>query len=296
VIPEGSNIVREGKNMRRGRRLAIMVAFWLGILPASSPMAWGESPGRTFSFGVVPQQSPSEVARLWTPLLVYLGNKAGMTLQLETAKDIDTFEQRLMAGDYDFAYSNPLTYAVRHHAHGYDAFANEKDRVLVGILAVRKDSPYRSLADLAGADLAFPAENAAAASLIPRAHLDKLHIPFTPHYVGSHDSAFLSVSKGLYAAGGGATRTFDMLQPAVREQLRVLWTTPAYPPHPFIARRGVPPDAIARLQAAMLSANTDPEGQAALKLLAFTGIGAARDSDYDPLRALGVKLRDNPGR
>jgi len=92
------------------------------------------------------------------------------------------------------------------------------------------------------------------------------------------------------------TRTFDMLQPAVREQLRVLWTTPGYPPHPFIARRGVPADAVKRLKAAMLAADAEPAGREALKPLAFGGIGAARDADYDPLRALGLKLPDTPAQ
>jgi phosphonate transport system substrate-binding protein len=262
-----------------------MLLTWL-------PEVRSETTGRTFTFGVVPQQSASEIARLWTPILAYLSEKTGIRLHLETAKDIATFEQRLMAEEYDFAYSNPLTYVARHHAHGYEAFAKERDRTLVGILVVRKDSRYQSLADLAGTDLAFPAEAAAAASVIPRAHLDKSRIAFTPHYVGSHDSVFLTVAKGLYAAGGGVTKTFDLLQPAVRDQLRVLWTTPGYPPHPFIARRGVPADAIARLQAAMVAADADPAGQAALKPSGFNGIGVARDSDYDPWRALDVKLSD----
>ena len=280
--------------MGRCRYSAVRVVLGLAILLWLSA-AWSQSPVRTYSFGVVPQQSASEVVRLWTPFVAYLGEKARVTLQVETAKDIATFEQRMMTEAYDFAYSNPLTYAVRHHGHGYEAFAKEKDRILAGILVVRKDSPYRSLADLAGTDLAFPAE-AAAASVIPRAHLDKLHIPFTPHYVGSHDSAFLTVAKGLYAAGGGVVRTFDLLQPAVREQLRILWTAPGYPPHPFVARRGLPPDVVARLQAALLAAESEPAGQAALKLLAFKAIGPARDADYDPYRALDVKLPDNPGK
>ncbi|MBI4986950.1 MAG: phosphate/phosphite/phosphonate ABC transporter substrate-binding protein [Rhodocyclales bacterium] len=279
-----------------GRKWCYAAVMASAMLLAAVVPARGEQTGQTFSFGVVPQQSAGEVARLWTPILTYLGEKAGMTLQLETAKDIATFEQRLTAGEYDFVYSNPLTYAVQHHARGYEAFAKEKDRILVGILVVRKDSPYRSLTDLAGSDLAFPAAAAAAASVIPRAHLDKLHVPFTPHYVGSHDSVILAVAKGLYAAGGGVTRTFDMLQPAVREQLRVLWTTPGYPPHPFIARRGVPADAVKRLKAAMLAADAEPAGREALKPLAFGGIGAARDADYDPLRALGLKLPDTPAQ
>jgi phosphonate transport system substrate-binding protein len=279
--------------MWQSRRYAVRAVLALAVALSWLPEVRAEAAARTYSFGVIPHQSASEVARLWTPILAYLSEKTGMTLRLETAKDIATFEQRLMAEDYDFAYSNPLTYASLHHAHGYEAFAKEKDRILVGILVVRKDSSYHALIDLAGTDLAFPAEAAAAASIIPRAHLDQLHVPFTPHYVGSHDSAFLTVAKGLYAAGGGVMKTFDLLQPAVRDQLRVLWTTPGYPPHPFIARHGLPADAVARLQAAMLAADADPAGLAAMKPVTFNGIVRARDSDYDPWRALGVKLPDS---
>lgn len=46
----------------------------------------------------------------------------------------------------------------------------------------------------------------------------------------------------------------------------------------------------------MLAADADPAGQAALKPLAFNGIGVAKDSDYDPWRAIGVKLPDNLGK
>lgn len=271
-------------------RLGWLVGLILVL--AGSP-ARGAEGAAVFSFGIVPQQAPGELAKLWTPVLRYLGEQTGYQLRFETAKDIATFEQRMLAGEYDLAYANPLTYAVVHHPRGgYEAFAREKDRILIGILVVRADSRYRNLGDLAGERLAFPAEAAAAASVIPRAHLEKQGIAFTPNYVGSHDSVFLSVAKGLHAAGGGVRRTLEMQPAAVREQLRVLWTTPGYPPHAFAAHRRVPAEAVRRLQAAMAAMADDPAGQALLKPLAFAGIVAARDADYDPFRTLGVKLPD----
>jgi phosphonate transport system substrate-binding protein len=264
-------------------------------LVASLVFTWvsdvhGETPVRALSVGIVPQQSPGELARLWTPVLQYLEQKTGLVLQLETAKDIATFDQRMMAGGYDIVYANPLVYAtLLHTSLGYEAFAREKVRSLVGLLVVRKDSRIQTLADLAGKDLAFPAKAAMAASVIPRAHLEKQGIAFTPHYVGSHDSVYLAVAKGLYAAGGGVARTLEMQPDQLKVQLRVLWTSPGYPPHPVAAHPRVPPEAVQRLQTAMIAMDRDAAGQAALKPLAFTGFVPTRDADYDGLRSQGLK-------
>lgn len=272
----------------RGVKRVVLASLALAL--SSFTAGHDETPRHTLSFGVVPQQSPVELARLWSPFLEYLEAKTGLSLQLETAKDVATFEQRLTSGRYDIAYSNPLNYAQIHHPRsGYRAFAREQEHKLVGLLVVRKDSTHQYLSDLVGADLAFPAETATAASVMPRAHLDSQGIAFTPHYVGSHDSVYLSVARGMYVGGGGVARTLEMQPAALREQLRVLWRTPAYPPHPFAAHPRVPAEAVRRLQAAMLAMDRDPAAQAILKALAFTRIGAARDADYDALRALGVQ-------
>ena len=116
------------------------------------------------SFGVVPQQSASKLARLWTPFLLYLNEKTGYAIQFKTAKDIPTFEKRLAAGEYDFAYMNPYHYVVFHRAPGYRALAKEKYRKLKGVIIVRKDSNYRHLTQLKGQTLAFPAPAAFAAT------------------------------------------------------------------------------------------------------------------------------------
>jgi phosphonate transport system substrate-binding protein len=264
------------------------------LMLAWVPGAYCETPAHHITVGIVPQQSPGELARLWTPVLKYLEEKSGLTLQFETAKDVATFDQRLKAGEYDIVYANPLVYTdVLHARLGYEAFAREKDRSLKGLIVVRKDSSYKTLSDLSGSELAFPSEAALAASILPRAYLGKQGVAFTPHYVGSHDSVFLAVAKGLYAGGGGVLRTFDMQSVQVKDQLKVLWTGPAYPPHPFAAHPRVPADAVKRLQAAMFSMDKDAAGQEVLKPIDFKGFMLARDADYDAIRALGYKLPGN---
>jgi phosphonate transport system substrate-binding protein len=262
-----------------------------GLLLAGASTARSDTPKRPLSVGIVPQQSPGELARLWTPVLKYLEEKTGLVLEFETAKDVATFHKRMLAGEYDIVYANPLAYAIVLHPRlHYEAFARERDRSLVGLLVVRKDSRYQSLQDLAGSELAFPAEDAMAASVIPRAQLDKQGVAFTPRYVGSHDSVFLAVEKGLYAGGGGIARVLGMLPEHVKENLRVLWTSPAYPPHPFAAHPRVPGAAVRSLQAALVAMDSSSDGRVLLKPLALNGFMVTHDADYDVIRSSGYKL------
>lgn len=246
----------------------------------------------TLTFGIVPQQSAKKLAKKWTPIFRYLSAKTGDQIRFSTARNIPTFEKRLSEGQYDIAYMNPYHYTVFHRAPGYEAFARQKDKKIKGIVVVRKDSPLKTLEELAGQKLAFPSPAAFAASVLPRAQLVNDKIPFKPTYVSSHDSVYLNVSKGLFLAGGGVMRTFNNTDPAVKAQLRVLWATRTYTPHAFAAHPSVDKVVIDRLQKALLGMNDDPEGRALLKTINFKGIQSAENTDWDDVRGLGLNILD----
>lgn len=238
------------------------------------------------TFGVVPQQSASRMAELWTPLLRYLEQVSGVRLVFATARDIPTFERRLAAGEYDFAYINPWHYALYRGVPGYRALARERDRHLQGLIVVPADSPARAPADLAGATLAFPGPAAFAASVLPQAHLRRQRITYTARYLVSHDSVYLAVAKGMYPAGGGVFGTLQQLDPQVRARLRVLWTTPPYPPHALAAHPHVSPAVLAKVREALLAMDREPAARPLLQALALNGFAPARDADWDDMRAL----------
>jgi len=244
---------------------------------------------RTYTFGVVPQQSASELARAWIPLFNVLGARAGFGLRFATAADIPTFERRLAAGEYDFAYMNPYHYTVFSQKPGYRAFAHEKGRRLRGLIVVQKDSPLKQLGDLARREIAFPAPASFAATVLVRAELERQGIPVTAQFVGSHESVYLNVARGIHPAGGGIPRTLQAMEADVRKELRVMWSTKEYTPHAIAAHPRVAPDAVAALLAAMIQAETEAVGKAALQGVGFNGIEAARDSEWDDVRALGIK-------
>jgi phosphonate transport system substrate-binding protein len=284
----------ENRNILHNSRLSKWcgVALFLAIL-----INWqvaGAADNRldavSLTFGVVPQQSATKLAKLWTPIIDYLSNKTGIIIDFKTAINIPTFEQRCANGDYDMAYMNPYHYTVFHETTGYRAFAREQLKSLKGIIVVRKDSPYMKLTELKGKTLAFPAPAAFAASVLPRTHLSKLGIHFVPMYVASHDSVYRTVAKGLFPAGGGVPRTFNNIASEIRAQLRILWTSKGYAPHVIAAHPRVPAEVVQIISNAMAMMNQDPKGKDLLDCIAFKGLVPAKDHEWNDVRDLGIDI------
>jgi phosphonate transport system substrate-binding protein len=269
--------------------LGVVFAASVCFVSAFTPMP---SLADNVVFGVVPQQSARKLAQAWGPILSYLSEKTGDDYSFATATDIPTFEKRLLEGVYDVAYMNPYHYVVFEEASNYQAFAKQADKKIVGLIVVNKDSQISTLDDLHNLPVAFPSPAAFAASVLPRAELKRRGIIIEPRYVSSHDSVYLNVAKGFFAAGGGIGRTLNNFNPELRDNLRVLWKTEGYTPHAFAALPSVSPEKITRLQNAMIAMHLDEQGRALLANIGFNGIEAATDADWNDIRALELNALD----
>lgn len=273
---------------RVSRLLSILIGglFAMAAIAADSI---NDTPQRTFSFAIVPQQAPIKLLQSWGPVLSYLQKLTGHHFVFRTAPDIPTFEDRLRAEDYDFVYMNPYHFTVFNQGDaGYQAVAKAKVERIRGIIVVRKDSPLQSLGDLNGLTLAFPAPAAFAASVLPRANLKAMNIAFEAKYVSSHDSVYQAVAKGFYPAGGGVIRTLNATDPETRQQLRILWTTQEYTPHAIAVHPRVPADIVSAVRGALAGMSDDEAGRAALERLKIKGFVIAANTDWDDVRQLNI--------
>ena len=268
-----------------------MNRFLLTLLLALFSQAIWASP-KSYTFAISPQMSANELAEIWTPVLSWLSARSGVSLRFATARDSQDFSGRLSRGAFDFCYVNPHQYTLLAQKPGYLALAREKDRRLKGILVTRKDGPVKSLKDLDGATLVFSSPTSFAASILPQAELAKQGIKITPRYVSSHESVFLNVEKGLFPAGGGTTRTLELADDAVRNNLQVLLTTQGYTPHAIASHPRVPESVRKQVLAAMLAMNEDAAAKPLLEKIGFKGFQAAADADWNDIRALDLKLED----
>lgn len=267
------------------KNIAIFISLFLGVL------GHGPSLAEILSVGIPPQQSPVEVVKRWTPILLYLERKTGLILELKTAKDIPTHLQQIMDGLYDIAYLNPNSYIVANKVKGYQAFAQERDGKAYSVIVARKNGPITQLTDLNERTMAFPSPSAVMATILPLKHLEEQKIAVRNQYVVSLDSVYRSIAKGLFLAGGGESRTFSSLDPEIRDQLVVLWQSQELPPFPFIAHPRVPTATLNTLQKAMVAMSQDPEGQALLKVVNIKGLEKSTDADYNSVRKLNLPLQ-----
>ena len=251
--------------------------------------AHADTPASGFSFGIGPQQAATELAKRWTPIMQYLTEKTGVPLQFKTAKDIPSFQEQMKGGGFDFAFVSPYHYLIFTKTAGYLAFAQEHEGKLIGVLVVKKDGPIQDISQLTGQTLAFPSASALAATWLPIHHLNEKGVNVTPQYVISMDSVYRSVAKGLFPAGGGEMRTLGTIDPEVRSQLRILWTSEALPPFAFVAHPRVPKEVVAKVQKAMDEMDSNPQGMALLKAVNFKGMRKADDSDYNVMRKLNIQ-------
>lgn len=268
------------------------IGLFAALITFTSSLSAGSEPANTFTFGVVPQQSAGKLARNWGPILRYVEEQTGVALRFATAPSIPEFERRMAQGEYDISYMNPYHYTVFNKAPGYQAFAKARGKQIKGIVVVHKDSPIKDLSELDGSVMAFPAPAAFAASVLPRAHLATENIDIDPKYVKSHDSVYMSVARGLYPAGGGIIRTLNSVDPSIRDQLRILWTTNPYTSHALGAHPRVPAESVTMIRDALVSLEHSDEGREMLKALAWKGVEPADDARWNDVRDLGLDLLD----
>lgn len=243
-----------------------------------------------YSFAVVPQFQAVEISRVWQPLLDRIGQMAKITLVLKTSRDIPAFEAEVLAGQHDFAYLNPYHQVMAYRAHRYVPLLRD-NKLLQGIVVVRKDALTQDVAQLEGQSLAFPAPNAFGASLLIRAELaETRHMAIKPVYAKTHTNAYRHTLIGLTAASGGVRATLAKEPQEVQQALRILMETPGFAPHPVSAHPRVPREVRRAVVQAMITLSKDPSMRTLFQDIPMTDpVEADQARDYQPLERLNLE-------
>ena len=244
---------------------------------------------QTFKVSVVPQLPPSVIYAKWAPLLDHLGRQTGQCFELTVPETIPAFETQLFKGDPDFAFANPYHAVMARKRQGYLPLLIDGSQRLSGLIVVRAESPIRDIRELDGREVAFPAPNAFAASLLLRAHLAEQGIRPQPQYVNSHANSYRAVVMGAVVAGGGVNNTLQREEPGLRDRLRVLYETPGYAPHPLLAHARIPAELRESLLAQLLALTHSAAGRPLLEAAQIPQpVRADYQRDFAPLESLGL--------
>jgi phosphonate transport system substrate-binding protein len=241
--------------------------------------------------GIVPQQSPLKLLKVWKPIAAYLSEKTGEKITFKTEKSIKEFESVLYSGGYDFAYMSPIHYLVSHKRHNYIALlrSNEDNR---GIIIMKKGDSIEKLKDKNSRFL-FPVVDAFASTLLTKYDLinsygvDMETLNKSSLYVNSHDSVYKGVSRGIGEFGGGIERTFmNISDENTKDSLMIIHTTDAYPSHPFAFKATMKEELREKIVDAMLNMP-----KPLLEALSIKNLKRIDDTEYDSVKIIAKKLK-----
>lgn len=238
------------------------------------------------TFGIVPQHSAVELAHKWAPVLHSLSSMTSLDIQFRTAKDVPTFEQYLLLGDYDIAFMTPFQYINLPKETQYEAFVKASDSPINGLIVVNKNSDIQTLTDLKYMTLAFRSSELSASTWITQQELKAAGIKVYSRYVSSDESVYLNVNKGFYPAGAGIQDTWESSSEQLKENLRVLWTSRDYPTYVFAHNTRLSTDTVTEIQKALLQLSDTVEGLNQLTTLGLSPLVSAQHGDWDSIRTL----------
>ena len=276
--------------------LAILVVVFAFNEPSSAgkskPEASISENIPTLTFGVYTSDKPSEMFKKFKPMLRYFEDE--LATRIEEAPQIKlviykTYELALKAfinDEVDFVRFGPASYVIAKDRNPDVRLLaieeNKGKRRFNGIICVREDSPFGSLADLRGKSFAFGDENSTIGRYLSQAELVEAGVTSNDlekfDYLGRHDKVVAAVLHGKYDAGAAKESTFAKYKEKGLRELKAFDNVTK----PWVARGGIAENQFIALQDVLLK-TTDPD---ILKTFSksLSGFAPCKDSEYDFVR------------
>ena len=255
--------------------LCLLILQWPGISIAAD--------SGTYAFGVLNQQSPQLTAERWNPILRYLGQMTGHSLQLRMGPTVQETDAAMGRGDYDFMFTNHNFQSAYDHV-GYRVIARVGGELNYGVIIVAADSPAKTLKDLEGQRVAFPSAGAFMSHAATLVGLKSAGVGVQEVFAGNQEGAVAQLRAGRVAAASLQARL--LLDYAQRENFRFreLYATPHFPELAVIVHPRVSPEVVAKVRAALIGMKADLAGAEILARARFEGFEVAKDVDYEGVR------------
>lgn len=276
-------------------RIAVLFTV-LAMLVSGATWPASAGQGDVYTLAVIPSAPPVTLHKQWTPYVERLSRETGVTFRLKLYERMTEFERDIWNGGPDFMLSSPIQLVVAHKSNGYVPLVRSGTQVSVGLF-VRKDSPIRSIDDLAGKKVSFVG-NKNLCSVFVRHLLGKHRskMTFTNEYAGSTRNVIINVLLGKSDAGAVFIPEFGRESEDTRAQLRAILVTPEIAPHPLSAHPRVPKKVQESVKKATLAMAATKSGAELLKTLRLgETVAAVYDADYGGLEEIDVKGLTNWG-
>ncbi|MEH3145028.1 MAG: phosphonate ABC transporter substrate-binding protein [Methylobacterium frigidaeris] len=282
------------------RTLLGAAALALAAFPAAAQDWKARYPELTL--GVIPAENASGTVDRYTPLTAYLSREIGVPVKLRVAADYAAVIEGQRAGNIQLAFYGPASFA-RAAMTGVriEPIVNQKhDNGASGyysVLYVKADSPYRTLEDLKGRNLALVDPNSTSGNQAPRFFLQKAghdvdRLFGKTFYAGSHENAVLALVQGTADAAANLwnSETDTMVtrmaakgmlknadgSPMRQSDFRVIFRSEFLPEGPFAMLANLPDDLKGRIREALVAMPRKDKA-------AFDRLSDGKDLDLTPV-------------
>ena len=270
------------------RTMFRVLAACMMALPLAGPAA-AATPS-VYNFSPVNQYNLQVSASFWNPIVRYVSEKSGVTLNLKLGRTSADTTSFVLAREVDFAFTNHL-FSPERSKMGWTVFGRRNAAPVRAQIVVPADSKITSMAQLRDSIVAFPGPEALIAYKVAYAQLLLEKVPVTVAFAGNMDAAFTQLFSGRARAAGANSQLVQNYSGRENKDFRVLWSSPPFNDLALMASPRVPKDQVRAVARAFLEMQSDPEGRrilaAASELvhapepLSFV---AAGDADYAAYR------------
>lgn len=244
------------------------------------------------SFAVHPLHNPERLNEEFGPMINYLNKKIPeVNFQLEASVNYAAFEEKLKKRNLEFALPNPYQ-TLLAIKYGYRVFAKMgDDQNFRGIILVRKDSGIKTISQLRGKTISYPAPTALAATMLPQYFLFKNGLNVLKEakniYAGSQESSIMNVYLKYTQAActwPPPWQAFIQSDPDKAKELEVRWETESLPNNGLVVRDDVSEDLVVKVRRLLLGLHDSEEGKNILKSMGLSRFEIADERTYKPIK------------
>ncbi len=248
--------------------------------------------------------SPRKTFSFYQELLVYLQDRLGRRVELVQKKTYAETNLLLAKGEIDLAFICSGPYATQGQKMGLKLLAAPQvagATTYRSYLIVHKDSPYKTLADLAGTTFAFTDPDSNTGWLVPRFWL--LQAGQTPHrffgkflFTHGHDNSILAVAKKLVDGASVDSLIWDYHQatyPSLTAKTRIIRKSQPFGIPPVVGSPSLSARSGQAIQEQLFAMHLNNRGKRILAQLRIDRFVPARDVWYQNIRQMHAALTGN---
>lgn len=283
--------------MQKRFGLAALYATLLAatLMAGASPVCSAEKLGNDLYLGSVAMDVPAAMVKRLTPLAKYLSRKTGYNVMFRASPNLGSAVEDLGMGHTQLAYLTPVAYIEAHEKYAAAPLVGPLTHgkaLFTLVIAVRKDSPIKTVSDLRGKKFAFGDEKALLQPAVVMGAGIKLEDFSSYAYLKHYDN----IAKALLNEDFDAGILKDTIAEKYQSKgLRIIHVSPPLASYLFAVGSRLPPETVARLKSALLALKPDtPENQDVLSALdpAYDGFVEADNKDYQVIRKLIAPLQE----